>query len=80
MNFKNKRLATLLCLALTLTGCASTKLPSVEPARLPPPPAELMAPLPPSPVNVEQLLQRWTNMLEAWRQQQEVCKTTPQAC
>jgi hypothetical protein len=29
---------------------------------------------------VEQLLQRWTNMLEAWQRQQELCKSTPQAC
>lgn len=75
-----KRLATPLLIALTLSGCASTKTPLVEPVRIPAPPAELMAPLPPSPVNVEQLLQRWTRMLESWLELQAVCKDTPQRC
>jgi PBP1b-binding outer membrane lipoprotein LpoB len=80
MNCKSKRLATLLCLALTLSGCASTKPPSIAPVQIPPPPPELMDLLPPSPVNVEELLLRWTDMLETWQQQQQVCNSTPQAC
>lgn len=82
MNYRTKKHATLLCLALMLSGCASTstRWTPVEPARVPNPPAQLMAPLPASPVNVDQLLQRWTSMLEAWRKQQQVCKDTPQKC
>lgn len=80
MNCKSKRLATLLSLVLMLSGCASTKLPLTEPVKVPPPPQELLAPLPPSPVNVEQLLLRWTNMLESWRREQERCRAMPQTC
>jgi cysteine desulfurase/selenocysteine lyase len=41
-----------------------TALPAT-PDDAPAPPAELVTPLPPSPVNVQELLQRWTNMLES---------------
>lgn len=80
MPYKSRRLATLLLTVLMLSGCASSKPPLIEPPRAPAPPAELLAPLPKSPVNVDALLLNWTNMLEAWRQRQALCRDTPQAC
>ena len=80
MNCKHKKLALLLSIVLMLSGCASTRPPSSEPVRIQPPPAELMAPLPVSPVNVDKLLLRWTNMIEDWQQQLQLCKSTPRTC
>lgn len=64
MNCKLKKLGMLPLLVSLMAGCASTRPPSVPPVQVPAPPAELMVPLPPSPVNVQELLQKWTNMLE----------------
>lgn len=62
-----QRAALLLALALSLTGCATqwVQPKPVQPARLPPPPAELMEP--PSSgswsESVQQLYRRWQKLL-----------------
>ena len=76
-----KRSAALLLLSLVLGGCANLKQPSpVLPAQIPPPPAELMIPPSPSPVNVREALSFWTDTLRAWQARLEVCRITPSTC
>lgn len=73
----------LIVLLLIVSGC-STKpsQPPLEPKapQIPAPPAALMAPIPESPVNVQQLYESWTQRIDQWRRQREDCKATPQKC
>lgn len=79
-----RRLIAWLLMVALLSGCASSKLheppPTPSVVRPPPPPAELMTPIESSPVNVQQLLQRWTELTEAWLRKREACKATPTSC
>ena len=76
-----KNLAALLLTLALLAGCGSTKPPLVvPPVQIPPPAPELMTPIEPSPVNVQQLLFDWTDTLKRWQARQRLCRDTPAKC
>lgn len=78
---KLKKSAALLMLSLLLAGCQSFNPPSIVQApQIPPPPEELMLPLPSSPVNVQESLSYWTATLKSWQERQKLCRTTPEKC
>lgn len=80
-----QRLIVLLLLPLLLAACSGS-MPTIPqpPQKQPLPeirlPAELMTPVPESPVNVPQLLQSWEKLMESWRIRLALCKTQPQSC
>lgn len=80
MIFKTTKPALLLLAALLLTACAAPTMQMPVQVQIPPPSAELMTPAPPSPVNVDQLLNKWTTTLEAWLAKLQACKDTPAKC
>lgn len=76
-----KRSVALLLLSLVLASCATFKPPLiVPPPQIPPPDPELMIPAGPLSVNVDQLLQKWTKMLNDWLAKSRLCNDTSGKC